>query len=37
VVTIFDAENGPHPDILQVVDTLLVREGAPGCNAACSS
>jgi cellulose synthase/poly-beta-1,6-N-acetylglucosamine synthase-like glycosyltransferase len=29
VVTIFDAEDEPHPDILQVVNTMMVREGAP--------
>ncbi|MEA2638619.1 MAG: glycosyltransferase XagB [Chloroflexota bacterium] len=29
VVTIFDAEDEPHPEILQVVNTLMVREGAP--------
>ncbi|MBW3589341.1 MAG: glycosyltransferase [Actinobacteria bacterium] len=29
VVTIFDAEDEPHPDILNVVNTLMVREGAP--------
>jgi glycosyltransferase XagB len=29
VVTIFDAEDEPHPDILNVVDTVMVREGAP--------
>ncbi|MGH2366149.1 MAG: glycosyltransferase [Chloroflexota bacterium] len=28
VVTIFDAEDEPHPDILQVVNTVLLREGA---------
>jgi cellulose synthase/poly-beta-1,6-N-acetylglucosamine synthase-like glycosyltransferase len=28
VVTIFDAEDEPHPDILQVVNTLMVREEA---------
>ncbi|MDQ6671020.1 MAG: glycosyltransferase [Chloroflexota bacterium] len=27
VVTIFDAEDEPHPDILQVVNTICVREG----------
>jgi len=29
VVTIFDAEDEPHPDILRVVDTVMAREGAP--------
>jgi cellulose synthase/poly-beta-1,6-N-acetylglucosamine synthase-like glycosyltransferase len=29
VVTIFDAEDEPHPDILRVVNTVMVREGAP--------
>ncbi|HEY8599505.1 MAG TPA: glycosyltransferase [Thermomicrobiales bacterium] len=29
VVTIFDAEDEPHPDILRVVDTVMQREGAP--------
>lgn len=29
IVTIFDAEDEPHPDILQVVNTLIVREDAP--------
>lgn len=29
VVTIFDAEDEPHPDIMQVVNTLMVREDAP--------
>ncbi len=29
VVTIFDAEDEPHPDILRVVDTVMTREGAP--------
>ena len=29
VVTIFDAEDEPHPDILQVVNTVMVRDGAP--------
>lgn len=28
VVTIFDAEDEPHPDILQVVNTVMVREGS---------
>jgi glycosyltransferase XagB len=28
VVTIFDAEDEPHPDILNVVNTVMVREGA---------
>lgn len=28
VVTIFDAEDEPHPDILHVVNTIMVREGA---------
>jgi glycosyltransferase XagB len=28
VVTIFDAEDEPHPDILQVVNTVMVREDA---------
>ncbi|MGH2470734.1 MAG: glycosyltransferase, partial [Chloroflexota bacterium] len=28
VVTIFDAEDEPHPDILQVVNTVLLREAA---------
>ena len=28
VVTIFDAEDEPHPDILQIVNTLMVREEA---------
>jgi glycosyltransferase XagB len=28
VVTIFDAEDEPHPDILRVVDTVMAREGA---------
>jgi cellulose synthase/poly-beta-1,6-N-acetylglucosamine synthase-like glycosyltransferase len=27
VVTIFDAEDEPHPDILHVVNTIMVREG----------
>jgi len=29
VVTIFDAEDEPHLDILRVVDTVMVREDAP--------
>ena len=29
VVTIFDAEDEPHPGILRVVDTVMAREGAP--------
>jgi cellulose synthase/poly-beta-1,6-N-acetylglucosamine synthase-like glycosyltransferase len=29
VVTIFDAEDEPHPDILQVVNTVMVRDQAP--------
>jgi len=29
VVTIFDAEDEPHPDILQVVNTVMLREGSP--------
>jgi cellulose synthase/poly-beta-1,6-N-acetylglucosamine synthase-like glycosyltransferase len=29
IVTIFDAEDEPHPDILNVVNTVTVREGAP--------
>jgi cellulose synthase/poly-beta-1,6-N-acetylglucosamine synthase-like glycosyltransferase len=29
VVTIFDAEDEPHPDILNVVNTLMTREDAP--------
>lgn len=29
VVTIFDAEDEPHPDILNVVNTVMLREGAP--------
>lgn len=29
VVTIFDAEDEPHPDILQLVNTVMLREGAP--------
>jgi glycosyltransferase XagB len=28
VVSIFDAEDEPHPDILNVVNTVMVREGA---------
>jgi cellulose synthase/poly-beta-1,6-N-acetylglucosamine synthase-like glycosyltransferase len=28
VVTIFDAEDEPHPDIMNVVNTVMVREGA---------
>jgi glycosyltransferase XagB len=28
VVTIFDAEDEPHPDILNVVNTVMVREGS---------
>lgn len=28
VVTIFDAEDEPHPDILQVVNTVMLREDA---------
>jgi cellulose synthase/poly-beta-1,6-N-acetylglucosamine synthase-like glycosyltransferase len=28
VVTIFDAEDEPHPDILNVVNTVMAREGA---------
>jgi cellulose synthase/poly-beta-1,6-N-acetylglucosamine synthase-like glycosyltransferase len=27
VITIFDAEDEPHPDILHVVNTVMVREG----------
>ncbi len=29
VVTIFDAEDEPHPDILGVVNTIIAREGSP--------
>jgi len=29
VVTIFDAEDEPHPDILNVVNTVMLRENAP--------
>ena len=29
IVTIFDAEDEPHPDILQVVNTVAIRERAP--------
>ena len=29
VVTIFDAEDEPHPDILNIVNTVMVGEGAP--------
>ncbi|MEN9938696.1 MAG: hypothetical protein RLZZ387_5275 [Chloroflexota bacterium] len=29
VVTIFDAEDEPHPDILNAVNTVMVREDAP--------
>ncbi len=29
VVTIFDAEDEPHPDILNVVNTIMAGEGAP--------
>jgi cellulose synthase/poly-beta-1,6-N-acetylglucosamine synthase-like glycosyltransferase len=29
VVTIFDAEDEPHRDILRVVDTVMCQEGAP--------
>jgi len=29
VVTIFDAEDEPHPDILQVVNTVMLREYTP--------
>jgi len=29
VVTIFDAEDEPHADILNVVNTVMAREGAP--------
>ena len=29
VVTIFDAEDEPHPDILQVVNTIITREFVP--------
>jgi len=29
VVTIFDAEDEPHPDILQIVNTVMVLDGAP--------
>jgi cellulose synthase/poly-beta-1,6-N-acetylglucosamine synthase-like glycosyltransferase len=29
VVTIFDAEDEPHPDILNVVNTIMLREHAP--------
>jgi cellulose synthase/poly-beta-1,6-N-acetylglucosamine synthase-like glycosyltransferase len=29
VVTIFDAEDEPHPDILNIVNTVTLREGAP--------
>ncbi len=29
VVTIFDAEDEPHPDILNIVNTVMSREGTP--------
>ena len=29
VVTIFDAEDEPHPDILQIVNTAMIREAVP--------
>ncbi len=29
VVTIFDAEDEPHPDILRLVNTVMLREAAP--------
>lgn len=29
VVTIFDAEDEPHVDILQLINTVMIREGAP--------
>jgi cellulose synthase/poly-beta-1,6-N-acetylglucosamine synthase-like glycosyltransferase len=29
IVTIFDAEDEPHPDILQVVNTVMLREETP--------
>lgn len=29
IVTIFDAEDEPHPNILQVVNTVMTREDAP--------
>ncbi len=29
IVTIFDAEDEPHPDILQVVNTVVLREHSP--------
>jgi len=29
IVTIFDAEDEPHPDILNVVNTVMLRENAP--------
>ncbi|MFN0074625.1 MAG: glycosyltransferase [Chloroflexota bacterium] len=29
MVTIFDAEDEPHPDVLNVVNTVAMREGAP--------
>ena len=29
VVTIFDAEDEPHPQILQIVNTVMVREAVP--------
>ena len=29
IVTIFDAEDAPHPDILQLVNTVVTREDAP--------
>jgi len=29
IVTIFDAEDEPHPDILQVVNTMMLREHSP--------
>ena len=29
VVTIFDAEDEPHPNILQLVNTVMIRETAP--------
>ncbi len=29
IVTIFDAEDEPHPDILQVVNTVMLREHSP--------
>ena len=37
VVTIFDAEDEPHPDILNVVNTVMAARGVPRwCSAACS-